>query len=54
MFSDDGFQNKIVQCVIRNKDENRMEFTLKANGFIEIDVEIIIDEEQQIDAFETF
>jgi hypothetical protein len=43
LLSDDGFQNSNIQCVIRNRDGTKMEYTATKYGYIEIDVEIIID-----------
>ena len=55
IFSDDNFQQRIIQCVIRNKDDIKNEKTMKKHGFIEIDVEIIVDKNRpDFDAFATF
>ena len=55
MFSDDRFQQKIAQCVVRDRDGWQMDDDMKKHGYIEIDVEILTDESSpQTDAFSTF
>ena len=44
MFSDDKFKQRIAQCVIRDRDGWQMDDTMRKHGYIEIDVEILIDE----------
>jgi hypothetical protein len=47
LFSDDEFKERIVQCVIRERDGKQMDYTLKKYGYFEIDVEVLIEQEQQ-------
>lgn len=55
MFSDDRFQQNIAQCVIRDRNGWQMDDTMRNFGYIEIDVEILIDHANPAeDAFATF
>ena len=54
LFSDDEFQKRIVQCVIRERDGKQMDYTLKKYGFFEIDVEVLNDHDQTENIFEIY